>query len=335
MILERITIIGTGVIGVSIGLALKRANLRNTEIVGSSGDRDALKIAYKAGAYDQETGNLRTAVRGAQMVILDSPFTQTRELIEAIAPIVEDGCVVTDTCTAKVKAIEWADQLLPRNVSFIGGRPLIRKPFTKLEDATPDLFQGTKYCISPANTADQASVKTVVGMVELIGAKPLFLDPHEHDSYAVAMEVLPTVLSSAFVTTTAGSSSWREMHQLAAATFAEYSRLASEDPIDNEAACYTNTEALVHWLDEYITELYSYRNMIKDSQDDLVETFIKAWEGRARWDAGVVVDTGDAPALPTAGQSMANAFFGERLTERYRQMTGGEKKESWTYLRNR
>ncbi len=334
--MERITIIGTGVVGVSMGLALKRANLRNTEIVGSSGDRDALKIAFKAGAYDEETPNLRNAVRGAQMIVLDSPFTQTREILDAIAPIVEDGCVITDTCTAKVKAMEWADQLLPSNVSFVGGRPLIRKPFTKLEDASADLFHGCKYCISPANNADQTAVKTVVGLVELIGAKPLFLDPHEHDSYAVAMEVLPTVLSSAFVTTTSGSESWREMHQIAAATFAEYSRLASEDPLDNEASCYTNVEALVHWLDEYIAELYTYRNMIKDSNanDDLVQTFIKAWEGRARWDAGAVVDTGENN-LPTAGQSMATAFFGERLTQRYNQMTGGEKKSPWTYLRNR
>lgn len=334
--MERITIIGTGVVGVSLGLALKRADLRNTEIVGSSGDRDALKVAYKAGAYDEETSNLRNAVRGAQMIVLDSPFTQTRELLNAIAPIVEDGCVVTDTCTAKVKAIEWAEDLLPPNASFVSGRPLIRKPHSVLEDASADLFKGAKYCISPSNSADQTSVKTVVGMVELIGAKPLFLDPHEHDSYAVAMEVLPTVLSSAFVTTTAGSDSWREMHQLAAATFADYSRLASEDPIDNEAACYTNTEALVHWLDEYITELYSYRNMLKESNnDELVETFIKAWEGRARWDAGAVVDTGEN-TLPTAGQSMATAFFGEKLTQRYQQMTGGDdKKKSWSYLRNR
>ena len=334
--MERITIIGTGVVGVSVGLALKRANLRNTEIVGSSGDRDALKIAYGAGAYDEQTSNLRNAVRGAQMIILDSPFTQTRELMDAIAPIVEDGCVITDTCAAKVRAMEWAEQILPSSVSFVAGRPLIRKPYTALEDASADLFQGAHYCISPGRSADETSVKTVVGMVELIGAKPLFLDPHEHDSYAVAMEVLPTVLSSAFVTTTAGSESWREMHQLAAATFAEYSRLASEDPIDNEAACYTNIEALVHWIDEYITELYLYRNMIKDSNDELVDTFIKAWEGRARWDAGAVVDTGEN-TLPTAGMSMATAFFGEKLTQRYQQMTGGEEKNknAWTYLRNR
>ena len=334
--MERITIIGTGVVGVSIGLALKRANLRNTEIVGSSGDRDALKIAYDAGAYDDQTSNLRNAVRGAQLIVLDSPFTQTRELLDAIAPIVEDGCVVTDTCTAKVRAMEWAEQLLPNSVSFVAGRPLIRKPLRRSK-TLPLTFSGARTtAFHPSRSADETSVKTVVGMVELIGAKPLFLDPHEHDSYAVAMEVLPTVLSSAFVTTTAGSESWREMHQLAASTFAEYSRLASEDPIDNEAVCYTNIEALVHWIDEYITELYSYRNMIRESNDELVETFIKAWEGRARWDAGAVVDTGEN-ALPTAGQSMATAFFGEKLTQRYQQMTGGDdkKQKSWTYLRNR
>lgn len=333
--MERITIIGTGVVGVSIGLGLKRANLRNTEIVGTSRDRDALKIGIKIGAYDQETSNLRNAVRDAQMIIIDSPFTETRELIEAIAPIVEDGCVVTDTGSAKVKAIEWAEQLLPNNVSFVAGRPLIKKIFTSLEDASADLLQSAHYCISPSQSANQESVKTVVGMVELLGAKPLFLDPHEHDSYAVAMEVLPMVLSSAFVTTASGSESWREMHRLAASTFAEYSRLASEDPLDNEASCYANSDALVHWIDQYITELYAYRNMIKESDDNLVQTFISAWENRAKWEAGAVVSTGNENNLPSAGESMATAFFGERLMRRYQQATGGEKKESWVYPRNR
>lgn len=330
--MERITIIGTSVVGVSIGMALKKANLRNTEIVGSSGDRDALKIAAKAGAYDEDTSNLRNAVRGAQMIILDSAFTQTRELLEAIAPIVEDGCVVTDTCSAKVKSLEWAAELLPRSVDFVGGRPLIKKPSVNLEDASAELLQEAQYCITPGKSASQESVRTVVGMVELIGAKPLFLDAHEHDSYAVAMEVLPTVLSSAFVTATAGSDSWREMHRLAAGTFSEYSRLASEDPLDNEASCYANPNALVHWLDRYITELYAYRNMINDSDDSLVNTFISAWENRAKWDAGAVVNTGENN-LPSAGESMANAFFGERLTQRYRQATGSEKKQSWIYRR--
>ncbi len=330
--MERITIIGTSVVGVSIGMALKKANLRNTEIVGSSGDRDALKIAAKAGAYDEDTSNLRNAVRGAQMIILDSAFTQTRELLEAIAPIVEDGCVVSDTCSAKVKSLEWAAELLPRSVDFVGGRPLIKKPSVNLEDASAELLQEAQYCITPGQSASQESVRTVVGMVELIGAKPLFLDAHEHDSYAVAMEVLPTVLSSAFVTATAGSDSWREMHRLAAGTFSEYSRLASEDPLDNEASCYANPNALVHWLDRYITELYAYRNMINDSDDSLVNTFISAWENRAKWDAGAVVNTGENN-LPSAGESMANAFFGERLTQRYRQATGSEKKQSWIYRR--
>lgn len=330
--MERITIIGTSVVGVSIGMALKRANLRNTEIVGSSGDRDALKIAAKAGAYDEDTSNLRNAVRGAQMIILDSAFTQTRELLEAIAPIVEDGCVITDTCAAKVKSLEWAEELLPGSVDFVGGRPLIKKPSVNLEDASAELLQAAQYCITPGQSASQESVRTVVGMVELIGAKPLFLDAHEHDSYAVAMEVLPTVLSSAFVTATAGSDSWREMHRLAAGTFSEYSRLASEDPLDNEASCYTNPNALVHWLDRYITELYAYRNMINDADDSLVNTFISAWENRAKWDAGAVVNTGENN-LPSAGESMANAFFGERLTQRYRQATGSEKKQSWIYRR--
>ena len=331
--MERITIIGTGVVGMSMGLALKRANLRNTEVVGSSGDRDALSVGAKAGAYDDTSANMRTAVRGAQLIVMDTAFTQTREMLEALAPIAEDGCVITDTGAAKVKALDWAAELLPRNVDFVGGRPLIRKPFSSLEDASADLMRGAQYCITPGNAARQESVRTVVGMAELMGAKPLFMDPHEHDSYAVAMEVLPAVLSSAFVSTAAGSESWREMHRLAAGTFAEYSRLASEDPLDNEASCYTNPNALVHWIDQYIAQLYEYRNMIKDADDGLVDAFVGAWENRARWEAGAVVNEGDENRLPSAGESMATAFLGDRLLQRYRQMTGSEKKQSWIYRR--
>ena len=328
--MERITIIGMGPVGVSIGLALKRAKLKNTEVVGSAGDRQALAQASKIGAMDQADHNLRTAIKGAQLIVLDVPFNQMRELLNAIAPIVEDDCVITDTGTTKVRVIEWADELLPRTVSFVGGHPLLKAHVTSIEDAHEDLFKASEFCILPSKSSDEQSVKTVVGLVEMLGAKPLFLDAHEHDSYAVAMDMLPIVLSTAFVNSAANQSSWREMHKLAAATFGEYSRLAASDPLDNEAAVLSSPDSIVHWIDQVIGELYNIRNQIDEKSDDLIDTFISAWEARARWEAGAVVPN-DGPSLPSARESMATAFLGERLSQRMRQISGGDDKEPWKY----
>lgn len=329
--MERITIVGTGPIGVSIGLALVRSGLRDTEVVGSSGDRAALSKAEKMGAMDKSIPGLRSAIEGAHLVILDTPLSETKELLEAIGPRLEDGCVVTDTGSAKVRVLEWAEQYLPRGVSFVGGRPLPRQVVSDVEDADPQLFEGINYVVIASNKADQESVRTVVGLVEKLGAKPIFLDAHEHDSYAAAMNYLPVVLSSAFVTATGGSDGWREMHRLAASEFSDLSRLAANDPQDNEVACLANPEALVHWIDQMITALYAYRNQIKDGSDELLDSFVKAWEARARWEVGAVVAS-DGPAIPTAGDSMATLFFGEKLLDRYRQIRGAEPKKSrWRY----
>ena len=333
--MERITIVGMGPIGASIGLALKRAQLRNTEVVGSSGDRQTLMAVSKMGAVDETTGNLRSAVDGARLLILDTPLTDTRDLLEALGPVLEDGCVVTDTSSTKIRVIEWAEQFLPRGIAFVGGNPLVKSSLNSLEDADPDIFRGIDYCIIPAKSANQQAVRTTVDMVEALGAKPLFLDAHEHDSYSTAMAYLPMVVSAAFVTATAGSNGWREMHRLAASEFRELSHLASNDPQDNEVASRANPEALVHWLDRMITELYAYRNQIKDGSEELLDSFIKAWEARARWEANVVVEDEEGDRLPSSGEVIAMGLVGGRMVDRYRQMKGDQekKKKTWKYLK--
>ena len=200
-----------------------------------------------------------------------------------------------------------------------------------LEESDPDVFRGVEYCIIPSPSAKEEAVKTVVQMVEAVRAKPVFLDPYEHDSYVAAMNHLPLVMSSAFVTATAGSRSWREMHRLAAADFSDYSRLAANDPQENEVACFANPEALVHWLDEVIKELYEYRNQIMDQSEQLLDRLIDAWEARARWLAGAVVDDSRRMA-PVARQSFTSLFMGERLADRFGHLSPeNTRRDSWEY----
>ncbi len=324
--LERITIIGMSPIGASIGLALMRARLRNTEIIGTSVDRNSLTKAAKMGAMDKAISRLRDAVEGAQLVIIDTPLTETRDALELVGGTAPDGCVVTDTGAAKVRVLGWAKDALPPNVSFVGGHPLTKNPLASLDDASASVFEGVHYCLIPSSNSDGEALRTVVGLVERLGAKPLFLDAKEHDSYAAAMTYLPIVLSSAFVTATTQAGGWREMHRLAAFEFGEASRYAGNDPLDNELASRASPEELVHWLDKMIATMYSYRNQIKEDSEGLLDAFIKAWEARARWKADAVVSS-DAPGLPSASATIATSMFGDRLVNRMREISGGGKEE--------
>ena len=182
--MDRITIITAGPLGLSIGLGLKHANLQNTEVVGTSGYSGLLTKGAKMGAFDSTSRNLKSALEGAQLVILDSPAGETRELMEAIGPILEKGCVVTDTGTNKVQVLEWAKEYYSYDVNFVAGRPQPRNPMSEIEDAEVDAFAGTNYSIVPSERATPEAVKTVVGLAEILGAKPMFIDPVEHDSYS-------------------------------------------------------------------------------------------------------------------------------------------------------
>ena len=316
--------------GVSIGLSLMRRNLSNTEVVITSGDRAVMSSVSKMNAAHKTIGGLRSAIDGAQLVILDAPLGELRELFEAIGPSIEPGAVVTDVVNIKGPVMRWADEYLPSHASFVGGHPLLKQSPMSIEDSNPEIFNGAKYSVTPAESADEQSVRTVIGLVEALGAQPIFLDPAEHDSYAAAMHHLPVVLSSAFVNATAGSQGWREMHQLAEAQFDTFGRHAANDPLDNEAMCIADPDALAHWIDELILELYEFRNQIKDGSEELIERFVTAWELRAKWEAGAVVPS-EGVRVPSAGESIASAMLGDKLAQRLGTLRSREEQPDTKY----
>ena len=203
----------------------------------------------------------------------------------------------------------------------MGGRPLPQEHLLQVEDASVAIFQDTHYCIIPADRATPAAVKTVVGMVELLGAKPLFLSAVEHDSYSSAAALLPRILSAAFISSVSAGASWREIARLAGAEFRDVSRFASDDPKDNATACLANTDTVVHWIDQMIDQLATYRDHVKEGDDGLVKVFTKAHEERSKWVAETVVEE-YRPEIPTIGETMGGMFFGRRLVSRFRRATG-------------
>ena len=124
------------------------------------------------------------------------------------------------------------------------------------------------------------------------------------------------------------------MSSLAASEFRELSRLASNDPEETMAACLANPEHVVHWIDQMITELYSYRNKIQDSSEELLQTLIGAWEARTKWEHGIVEEP-KGPDMPTIGETVGAMFVGQRLAQRNRDLGKNEKKAPWKFDRRK
>lgn len=328
--MNKIAIIGLGLIGGSIGLGLKASRNPNLEIVGYDAEFDVGKKAVKRGAVDKVPWQLPDAVEGANMVIVATPVLAIRQVMETIADMVAPGCVVTDTGSTKEAIMGWAEEYLPAGVSFVGGHPMAGKEVSGIDNADPKLFQGARYVVIPGKGAREEAVKAVLDMVALLGARPYFLDAYEHDSYVAAVSHLPMLLSTALTSATAKSPSWREISKLAATGFRDVSRLASGDPVMHLDICVTNREAVVYWLNEAIKELQGYRDMVgavgdQAGAEQLGEAFAKAWEARERWlvryESGQDDDEGPAKVrLPSGGESLADLFMGSRLRERYQQI---------------
>ena len=268
------------------------------------------------------------------MVIVATPVLAIQDILETIADMVAPGCIVTDTGSTKEAVLGWAEEYLPREVSFVGGHPMAGKELSGIDNADPNLFQGSRYVVIPARSAREEAVQTVLEMVKLLGARPYFPDANEHDNFVAAVSHLPILLSAALVSATSKSPSWREMSKLAATGFRDVSRLAGGDPVMSLDICVTNRESIHHWLGEAIKELETYREMVsatvdQDGAERLGQAFANAWESRETWlvkyESGQ--DDDDRPArteLPSAGSMMSDLLLGTRLRERYEKILSGQ-----------
>lgn len=321
--MQRIAIVGLGLIGSSVGMGLKRLYKGAVEIVGHDNEPTVAKRAQHRGAVDKVAWNLFSAVEGATFVILATPVLATRDLMELIGPHLCDGCVVTDTGDTKQAVMDWAAKYLPSTVSFIGGDPLIMRGSPGVEGAQPDIFQDALYCLIPDQRAHPDAVKLVTDMVKDLGGRPYFIDAVEHDSYAAAVNHLPVAAVTALVSTLSQSAGWRDISKQAALPFQDVTQLVSVDPLDNLDACIANKDALVHWLDQYIDQLHAYRKLIQEDPEGLGRVFSDAFEARERWlsrrDAGFPDEEVASVRMPGFMERMGDLVVGHHMVERYRR----------------
>lgn len=323
----RIAIVGLGLIGASLGLALRKTQTR-FELVGHDKNGDASRRAAKLGAVDKTEWNLISACEPADAIFIAAPVPAIRETFEAISPYLKRGVVITDTASTKQQVLAWADELLPQHANFVGGDPIL--PSTAQRDQpSAALFEKGIYCLCPSSRASAESVDFVATVAAGFGAQPFFLDATEHDGLVAGSEHLPLVAAAALLATTLEAPSWREMRKVASVGYEACVNTLPGDPTGHAGVCLANSANVTHWIDAYIEKLTQIRALLADQDAETVTAlFEKAWEhgikwkeerGRGQWD----MHEGTAPVAEQPG-FLRQAFVGGGL--RRKPLEGGKDK---------
>jgi prephenate dehydrogenase len=279
---NRVAIIGLGLIGGSIGLALHKAKAAQ-QITGYDLAKGISNQARKIGAIDQPYSALADAVRGAELVILATPVGAMRSLLQDVAAALSPGAVVTDVASTKVQVISWAEEYLPSSVAFVGGHPMTGKELSGVQAADATLFQGRIYCLTPTARTRSIAITKVSALIEALGARLRFLEPAEHDGQVAGVSHLPFIASIALMNAVGGGAAWSDAAMLAANGFRDITRLAAGNPEMYRDICLTNSESITRWLNEYIATLSGLRDRIAAHDRGLDETFVRARQMRLEW----------------------------------------------------
>lgn len=196
----RVTIIGVGLIGGSLALAL-RARCLAREVVGVTRVPETITAARARGAIDRGTIDPVAGVEGADLVIVATPPDLIVPMARRVLPHLRPGAILTDAASVKADIVRSVEALRPESgrAAFVGGHPMAGNEGRGLGAASAELFEGTAYLLTPTPSTPQAAVERLAGLARGVGAVPIVLDPEEHDRTVARVSHLPYLLAAALM----------------------------------------------------------------------------------------------------------------------------------------
>lgn len=308
----KITIVGLGLIGKSIGKMLRTVG-GQLQVVGHDREPLVAREAEKAGAVNRIHWNLIDACDGADVVIIATPLPGVRDVLQAIASDLKPGCLVMDTAVLKTPVLQWADDALPAEVNFVGGNPILSaEPSSEQDKSRPDLLKGTLFCLTPSVKAAPEGIHLATDVVRLLEARPFFLDAAEHDGLIAGVEQLPVMLALSLLQTVSGEASWREMRKLAGTLFEDTTRALSQDPSTFRDALLLNRDNVTRLVDQWVETLHGLRDTVQ-SQDaeglqQIIEETVAVHQHWLKDRSVGLWEKPPAPDIPTGGGFMGRMF---------------------------
>ena len=293
MMFRRLALIGTGLIGGSLALALRERG-EVGEVVGYARRLETRLAAERRELIDRPADSIAEAVEGADLVFLATPVKAMDAVLGELAGVLPADALITDGGSVKGAVVERARAQLSADqlARFVPGHPIAGRERSGPEAATADLYRGHRVILTPIEENRAEDVTRIEAMWAATGARVERLDVAHHDHVLAATSHLPHAAAFAMVSALARLAERYEVFRYAAGGFRDFTRIASSDPVMWRDICLDNRDEILIMLDHYRAELDGLRAMLESGDGEAIEGYFG--EAKAVRDALYpVVESGD------------------------------------------
>lgn len=307
-----ITILGLGVTGTSVGLALQQANAA-VEIVGHDKAPDAAREAGKVKAVHRTEWNLYKACERASVIILAMPLDEADATLELLKDDIGAGVLVLMIADTLTPAAAILTQRLAGKTHSVVGRPILNGVGGVVAPRA-DLFEKVVFVLAAGAETDPAALELASNFVETIGAQPLYMDPQEHDGIIAGVEQLPQLLALALVHMLARGPAWQEAKRLAGRTFAQSTGLGRSGA-SLARSLTANRENLLLRLEQFELELALWKQWLAEDaapagdEHPAAAAIQFASAEREKWEAQAFLKSWEVGPTVQADTSGGNSIF--------------------------
>jgi prephenate dehydrogenase len=275
--IDKLAIIGVGLIGSSLSLALKQSGAVG-QVIGFGRNQKNLARGVELGVLDEFADSIEAAVSAADVVVVAVPLGAMRQVFSELKPAVKKGAIITDVGSAKGSVVAAArDELGTVFSRFVPAHPIAGTEKSGVEAGFPTLYQNRRVIITPVEQTDQDAIAVIDEMWRHCGAIIEYLSVKHHDKVLAATSHLPHMLAYALVHQLSHLNDHEEIFRYASGGFRDFTRIASSDPVMWRDVCISNGDALVSLIEQYQQELDRVKSAISaGDSDELLKLFGRA-----------------------------------------------------------
>ena len=265
---NRVVIAGVGLIGGSVGLALKRAGFHG-RIVGLGRRWSSLKNAIDAGAVDSATLDFAEALSDADLLLISTPVDVIPAIAKEAIKYARSGCIITDVGSTKGQLVAEVEKFMLEDMHFVGAHPMAGSHKTGVAAADTSLFEGAVCIVTPTESTNPEAVELVSELWKTVGARVELMSPQDHDFLIAAVSHLPYTVACALIQVVAGAENRRgRAIDFAATGFADTTRIASGSPEVWKDILLQNADMVSSMLDRLEKELAEMRKILDDRDEE-------------------------------------------------------------------
>ena len=274
--INRLAIIGIGLIGGSLSLALKQAG-QVKHVVGYARNEATRERALSLGIIDTAAASIEAAVAEADVILLAVPMGAMESVLAEMAPHLTDNMIITDAGSTKAGVAKAASDILGNSISqFVPGHPIAGTEKSGPSAAFATLYQDHKVILTPMKQTNVSAVETIKTMWQQTGAEVSEMTVEHHDLILAATSHIPHLLSFNLVGLLAQNEDVDEVLRYAAGGFRDFSRIASSNPVMWRDICLSNHDAILTLLQQYQQQLTEIEQAIQEQDGDYLMTLFQS-----------------------------------------------------------